>query len=68
MVCTGEHTKRWIPSIPGMEDFQGQVIHTNSFKDAASYADKTVVVIGLGNSSVDVCTELASLTNQVSAM
>lgn len=46
MVCTGHH---WYPSLPnfsGLETFQGQQLHSHSFKDTSGFENKTVLVVG----------------------
>lgn len=32
VVTTGPHTKAWAPDIPGQEDFQGEMIHSQAYK------------------------------------
>ena len=36
-----------------------KILHTSQFKNAAPFRGKKVVVIGAGNSSVDICQDLA---------
>jgi dimethylaniline monooxygenase (N-oxide forming) len=36
-----------------MENFEGEIIHSQAFKDPAKYKDKTILVVGLGNTSAD---------------
>lgn len=52
-----------------LQDFdqvlKGQIKHTHSVKHARGYEDKTVVVVGIGNSATDCAVELATVTKQV---
>jgi hypothetical protein len=61
MVANGHHYKpRW-PQYPGQ--FTGEFLHSHSFKRAAPFAGKRVLVIGGGNSAADIAVE----TSRVSA-
>ena len=65
MVCTGHHADKHIPHFPGIDDFQGQVLHSHDFKDGFAYRNKRVVVIGIGNSGGDAAVELSRFASQV---
>ncbi|KAH9899992.1 FAD/NAD-P-binding domain-containing protein [Cubamyces lactineus] len=58
VVATGTLGKPYIPDIPGRSEFQGQVSHSDRFDGGAHYAGKDVVVVGAGNSSIDICQDL----------
>lgn len=47
-----------IPSLPGLDDFDGDVVHSGAFNDAPAYAGKHCVVIGAGTSGHDAAQEL----------
>lgn len=59
MVCTGQFSQPSIPSVPGMELFQGRVRHSHSYKNPSGLPGKRVVVVGLGNSALDISLEAA---------
>ncbi|WP_304516545.1 flavin-containing monooxygenase [Cecembia rubra] len=62
VVCNGHHwNPRW-PEYPG--NFTGEFLHSHSFKKAAPFEGKRVLVIGGGNSACDVAVE----TSRVSEM
>ena len=44
---------------------QGQIVHTHDYKDHRGLEQKNVVVIGVGNSGLDVSCELAKIARQV---
>lgn len=48
-----------IPILPGSESFGGDIIHTDGFKGGEQFVGKRVVVVGSGNSSADICQDLA---------
>ena len=48
-----------------MDSFQGTVVHTRDYRSHVGYEDKTVLVIGIGNSGGDVAVELSRIAKQV---
>nr|XP_054769975.1 dimethylaniline monooxygenase [N-oxide-forming] 2-like [Lytechinus pictus] len=57
MVCSGLHNKSYIPSLPGMDDFKGDIVHSCDFRNGEKYAGKTVVVVGGSHSAGDVAVD-----------
>lgn len=49
-----------MPSLPGLEDFAGDVMHTHSFTTGAQWRGKRALVLGTGNSAHDVAQDLHS--------
>lgn len=54
---------RW-PSFPGR--FEGDAIHSHDYKTAEPFEDKRVLVVGIGNSAVDIAVDLCRRAKQVS--
>jgi hypothetical protein len=48
-----------LPSYPGLEQFEGEVCHTVDYRSPSSLADKRVLIIGAGNSGVDIACDAA---------
>ncbi|XP_025111759.1 dimethylaniline monooxygenase [N-oxide-forming] 5-like [Pomacea canaliculata] len=65
MVCTGHHADKNVPHFAGLSDFQGKVQHSHDYRTAQGLEDKRVVVVGLGNSGVDLAVELSKVSKQV---
>ncbi|KAG0080913.1 Cyclopentanone 1,2-monooxygenase (CPMO) [Podila epicladia] len=70
MMCSGHHWKARYPSFPGMkeddpEPYTGIQMHSHFYREVDSYKDKNVVVVGLGNSAVDLAVELSLNQSQV---
>ena len=49
-----------IPAFPGMDKFQGEMMHSSRFSGGRPYAGKRAVVVGTGNSAHDVAQDLHS--------
>ena len=49
-----------IPSLPGLDTFAGEVVHSHSFTDGSRWRGKNVLVLGTGNSGHDIAQELHS--------
>ncbi|MEU5639697.1 flavin-containing monooxygenase [Streptomyces milbemycinicus] len=47
------------PALPGLESFTGTVLHVAQYRDPKPFAGQRVVVVGAGNSAVQVAAELA---------
>lgn len=47
------------PALPGLGSFAGQVLHASEYRSPASVAGERVVVVGGGNSAVQIAVELA---------
>jgi cation diffusion facilitator CzcD-associated flavoprotein CzcO len=43
-----------IPALPGIENFDGKVVHSSQFSSGAAFAGKRALVVGTGNSGHDV--------------
>jgi cation diffusion facilitator CzcD-associated flavoprotein CzcO len=59
LVANGHHwNPRWPePRFPGCEDFTGTQIHAHSYLDNSIFAGKRVVIVGMGNSAMDIAVE-----------
>jgi cation diffusion facilitator CzcD-associated flavoprotein CzcO len=59
LVANGHHwDPRWPePMFPGHESFTGEQIHAHSYVDNDLFADKDVVILGMGNSAMDIAVE-----------
>ncbi len=61
VVANGHHwDARWPePAFPGSESFRGVQLHAHDYtgEDAAFFRDKRVVVLGMGNSAMDIAVE-----------
>ncbi|KAL2318116.1 hypothetical protein Fmac_031992 [Flemingia macrophylla] len=58
VVATGENAEPFVPKIPGMGLFRGPIAHTSVYKSGSGYASQRVLVIGCGNSGMEVSLDL----------
>jgi putative flavoprotein involved in K+ transport len=49
------------PTLAGQDHFAGELLHVADYRDPAPYAGRRVVVVGAGNSAMQVAHELAQL-------
>ncbi|MEQ8284434.1 NAD(P)/FAD-dependent oxidoreductase [Thalassospira sp.] len=59
VVATGRDRVPFIPQWPGMESFEGELIHACDLGDVARFDGMRVLVVGAGNSGADVLNHLA---------
>ncbi|KAA8534985.1 hypothetical protein F0562_029988 [Nyssa sinensis] len=60
IVATGENAEEIVPKIEGLNEFVGSKIHTSSYKSGESFRGKNVLVVGCGNSGMEVCLDLCN--------
>ncbi|XWS17003.1 hypothetical protein CRYUN_Cryun33cG0030300 [Craigia yunnanensis] len=58
IVATGENAEPVIPDISGIDKFNGLVVHTSSYKSGSEFKNQRVLVIGCGNSGMEVSLDL----------
>ncbi|XP_078442182.1 putative indole-3-pyruvate monooxygenase YUCCA9 [Wolffia australiana] len=59
VVATGENAESVVPDIDGLGEFTGEVIHVSEYKSGEAFRGKKVLVVGCGNSGMEVCLDLA---------
>ena len=58
VVATGYDALPSVPEWPGREDFAGELIHAAEFRAAAPYGGRDVLIVGAGNSGIDIAGHL----------
>ncbi|RPD67297.1 dimethylaniline monooxygenase (N-oxide-forming) [Lentinus tigrinus ALCF2SS1-7] len=58
VLATGTLGAANIPDIPGQDVFRGTTLHSTVYDGPKPHVGKRVVVIGAGNSSIDICQDL----------
>ncbi|CAN6356264.1 unnamed protein product [Urochloa humidicola] len=59
IVATGENAMGVVPKIPGIESFPGETMHSSTYRSGGVYAGKKVLVVGCGNSGMEIAYDLA---------
>ncbi|RZC44220.1 hypothetical protein C5167_037171 [Papaver somniferum] len=57
VIATGENSKGYIPRVQGLESFEGKVIQ---YKSGTEYNGKKVLVVGCGNSGMEIAYDLSN--------
>ncbi|KAH9204067.1 dimethylaniline monooxygenase 2 [Leptodontidium sp. 2 PMI_412] len=66
IMAVGQTGKRVLPlGISGLENFKGRVLHGQSFKRAADFKDKNVLVLGSSNIAMDCAVDLCGHAKKI---
>jgi dimethylaniline monooxygenase (N-oxide forming) len=59
LVANGHHwNPRWPePAFPGSDTFEGEQLHAHSYLDNSIFAGRNALVLGMGNSAMDIAVE-----------
>jgi indole-3-pyruvate monooxygenase len=59
VVATGYNRVPNAPRWPGQDEYQGDLLHSSSYVNAAPYRDARVLVVGIGNTGAEIALDLA---------
>lgn len=60
IVASGENAEVVMPKLPGMKQYEGDLLHSSLYKNGAEYAGREVLVVGCGNSGMEIALDLAN--------
>lgn len=60
VVATGKYRTPVLPDWPGKHDFDGELIHSGSYRNADPYSGRRVLVVGPGASGFEIATQIAT--------
>jgi dimethylaniline monooxygenase (N-oxide forming) len=63
LVCNGHHWQERWPEFPGQ--FSGHTQHSHTYREPFPFRGQTVVVVGIGNSGVDLACDISHVARQV---
>lgn len=67
VAATGENGEGVIPKIPGLvESFEGEYLHSSEYKNGDRFAGKDVLLVGCGNSGMEIAYDLSKCNAKVS--
>ncbi|XP_010921720.1 probable indole-3-pyruvate monooxygenase YUCCA10 [Elaeis guineensis] len=59
VVASGENDCMVVPEIPGLDGFDGPVLHSCRYRSGSDFKGKNVLVVGCGNSGTEIAFDLA---------
>ncbi len=62
VAATGAFSRPHLPEFEGQDTYAGQILHSSAYINPLPFQDQHVLVIGAGNSAVQIATELAQST------
>lgn len=60
VVATGENGEGLIPEVPGLGSFEGEYMHSSKYENGGKFIGKNVLVVGCGNSGMEIAYDLSS--------
>lgn len=66
VAATGENSEGLIPSINGLDSFKGLFIHSSEYDNGKRFGRKDVLVVGAGNSGMEIAYDLCNWGAQTS--
>ncbi|KAJ8623133.1 hypothetical protein MRB53_031662 [Persea americana] len=60
VVASGETCDAFVPEVPGLDGFKGSVLHSTEYKSGGEYGGKDVLVVGSGNSGMEIALDLCN--------
>ncbi|KAI3464597.1 hypothetical protein Pfo_021260 [Paulownia fortunei] len=66
VVATGENSEGYIPPIPGLDSFNGEVMHSSCYENGKRFEKRGVLVVGSGNSGMEIALDLSNWGAQTS--
>ncbi|MFH4973602.1 hypothetical protein AB6A40_000311 [Gnathostoma spinigerum] len=65
LLCTGHHCIPLYPQVKDADKYKGRTLHAHDYRDYHGFENKNVFIIGIGNSALDIATELAKISKSV---
>ncbi|CAM0912560.1 unnamed protein product [Alopecurus aequalis] len=59
VVATGKFDEKVVPEVPRLDTFPGEAIHASEYRSAEGMRGKAVLVVGCGNSGMEIALDLA---------
>jgi putative flavoprotein involved in K+ transport len=61
IAASGSFSNPYVPVLPGQDGFAGELLHSAAYRNPGSYAGRRVIVVGAGNSAVQIGHELTQV-------
>jgi len=63
-VCSGPFQTPEMTSVPDLDKFDGEVVHSSTYRNNRRFAGKRVMVVGLAESGADVAREVSDVASE----
>ncbi|PRP79816.1 putative flavin dependent monooxygenase [Planoprotostelium fungivorum] len=63
VACSGRYWLEYIPSFPGLEEYQGEIVHSHVYRRPDWFKGKRVLSVGYGASGKQITEEIAKRGN-----
>ncbi|MFF6999870.1 flavin-containing monooxygenase [Streptomyces sp. NPDC008313] len=63
IAATGDYGTPYIPDLSGQAEFTGRVLHAADYRTPGAFAGQRVVVVGGGNSAIQIAAELGAVAD-----
>jgi putative flavoprotein involved in K+ transport len=63
VAATGDYTSPYVPDLPGRGEFAGQHLHAAHYRNPERFAGRRVLVVGGGNSAIQIAAELGAVAD-----
>ncbi|XP_057455536.1 probable indole-3-pyruvate monooxygenase YUCCA10 [Lotus japonicus] len=60
VIASGENSECYIPDLQGLGSFEGETVHSKYYKRGSDYKSKRVLVVGSGNSGMEIAYDLCN--------
>jgi len=59
IAATGSFRRPYVPQLPGQDTFEGVLLHAATYRNPEPFTNQRVIVVGAGNSAIQIAVELA---------
>ncbi|MFC9810533.1 flavin-containing monooxygenase [Streptomyces virginiae] len=59
--ASGSFGSPYRPTLPGLDHYEGSVLHASEYRNPEAFTGQRVIVVGAGNTAVQIAVELASV-------
>jgi putative flavoprotein involved in K+ transport len=61
IAASGSFSNPYLPVLPGQDGFAGELLHAAAYRSPTTYRGRRVIVVGAGNSAIQIGHELAQI-------
>ena len=65
VVCNGHYSVPHVPDLPGIDGFNGRILHSHNYREPTPFVDRTVALLGTAASGVDLAKEIGDVARKV---